>query len=84
MSADAVPTMSVTSDAAMTKRAEKAEEFLIGKQWDRETVEQAMELINEEFTPISDARSGEEGRKVMARNLLLKFWNDTKKGLVTA
>ncbi|MBN4051525.1 xanthine dehydrogenase small subunit [bacterium AH-315-M05] len=69
--------------AAMIKRAEKAEEFLIGKQWDRETVEQAMELINEEFTPISDARSGEEGRKVMARNLLLKFWSETNKNIVT-
>ncbi|MFH1321248.1 MAG: xanthine dehydrogenase small subunit [Bacteroidota bacterium] len=64
--------------AAMTKRAEKAEEFLKGKQWNRATVEQAMCLIDDEFTPISDARSSAKGRKVMARNLLLKFWSETK------
>jgi xanthine dehydrogenase small subunit len=64
--------------AAMTKRAEKAESFLLGKDWSRENVEHAMTLIDEDFTPISDARSGAEARKIMARNLLLKFWNDTK------
>ena len=64
--------------AAMTKRAEKAEAFLKNKTWNRETVEAAMNLIDEEFTPISDARSGKEARRVMARNLLLKFWGETK------
>ncbi len=63
--------------AAMTKRASKAEAFLTGKPWSRDSVEAAMDLVTEEFTPISDARSGAEGRKVMARNLLLKFWSDT-------
>ncbi|MFN8393573.1 MAG: xanthine dehydrogenase small subunit [Bacteroidia bacterium] len=63
--------------AAMTKRAVQAEEFLLGKPWTRENVEAAMDLIDAEFTPISDARSGKEGRRLMARNLLLKFWSDT-------
>jgi len=63
--------------AAMIKRAERTEKFLIGKHCDRETVEEAMELIDEEFAPIADARSGAEARKVMARNLLLKLWLET-------
>lgn len=63
--------------AAMTKRARQAEAFLIGKPWSREHVEAAMDLVEAEFTPISDARSGKEGRRIMARNLLLKFWAET-------
>lgn len=63
--------------AAITKRASKAEEYLTGKLWVRSIVEQAMELIAEEFTPISDARSGAEFRTIAAKNLLLKFWNET-------
>ncbi len=60
--------------AAMTKRAQNTESFLLGKTWNRDTIEQAKEFINEDFTPISDARSGKEARSVMASNLLLKFW----------
>lgn len=63
--------------AERTKRATHAEQFLLGKQWNRESVEQAMPLIAKEFTPISDARSSAEFRKVAAKNLLLKFWNET-------
>ncbi len=66
--------------AETTKRARKVEQFLIGKKWERESIEQAMPLVDTEFTPISDARSGAEFRRVAARNLLLKFWNDTNQG----
>jgi len=63
--------------AATTKNADSATAFLIGKSWTRDHVEQAMELIKTEFTPISDARASAAGRTVMAANLLLKFWTDT-------
>ena len=63
--------------AERTKRAAGTEEFFIGKNWDRETVEEAVLQIDKEFTPISDARSGAEFRTVAARNLLLKFWSET-------
>ncbi len=63
--------------AAVTKRAVKAEEYLKGKLWDRENIEKAMDLITEEFTPISDARSGAEFRTTVSKNLLLKFWSET-------
>ncbi|MBK6833877.1 MAG: hypothetical protein IPG89_06205 [Bacteroidetes bacterium] len=44
----------------------------------RENIEKAMDLIGTAFTPLSDARSGTEFRTTVAKNLLLKFWNDTK------
>ncbi|MBL7995870.1 FAD binding domain-containing protein, partial [bacterium] len=64
--------------AEKTMRAEKTEKFLTGKTWNRENAEAAMNLIDLEFRPISDARAGEEFRRVAARNLLLKFWNETQ------
>ena len=64
--------------AERTKRAASAEKFLIGKRWERSTIEEAMPLIDTDFTPISDARAGAEMRRVAARNLLLKFWSETK------
>jgi xanthine dehydrogenase small subunit len=67
--------------AERTQRAEAAEKFLIGKPWTRETVEDAMALIEKEFAPISDARGGAEFRRVAARNLLLKLWSETVNGV---
>ena len=64
--------------ADRVKRARAAEQFLIGKKWERETVEQTMPLIDQEFTPISDARGSAEFRQVAARNLLMKFWSETR------
>jgi len=58
--------------ADTTKRAMKTETFLTGKPWNRENVKAAMEILGDEFTPISDARSEAEFRKVVARNLLMK------------
>ena len=63
--------------AAMTKRAVKTEGFLRGKKWSRSNVEKAMPCIEEEFNPISDARSEAEYRKKVGKNLLLKFYVDT-------
>jgi xanthine dehydrogenase small subunit len=62
--------------AEMTKHAEKAEQFLKGKKWSIETIKLAMSIIEKEFTPISDARSGADFRMLTAKNLLLKFWSE--------
>jgi xanthine dehydrogenase small subunit len=64
--------------AAQTKRALQAEKFLEKKEWSRENVTLAMDLIRQEFTPISDARAGAEMRRIAAGNLLMKFWSETK------
>ncbi|HIA07424.1 MAG TPA: xanthine dehydrogenase small subunit [Flavobacteriales bacterium] len=63
--------------ADQIKRAAKTEAALIGKPWNRDSIEAATNLIDEDFKPISDARAEAEGRTVMARNLLMKFWSDT-------
>ncbi len=69
--------------AATTKRATEAEVFLTANEWTRENIEQAMEMIQRAFTPITDARSGAEYRSIAAKNLLLKFWNETSKEILT-
>jgi len=43
-----------------------------------ELVEKAKSALDTEFTPISDARSGAEIRRVAARNLLMKVWSVTR------
>ena len=63
--------------AATVKRALKTEKFLEGKKWTRETVEEAMNILSGDFTPLSDARAGAEFRKTVAANLLLKFYLET-------
>lgn len=63
--------------AGKTRRASRTEAFLLGKSWTRTVVEQAMEILESEFSPISDARAGAEYRNLVARNLLLKFYIDT-------
>jgi xanthine dehydrogenase small subunit len=59
------------------KRARNTEKFLYGKPWTRSTVENAMEVLIAEFTPLSDARAGAGYRTLVAGNLLLKFFVET-------
>jgi xanthine dehydrogenase small subunit len=66
--------------AAITKRATKAEKFLLGKTWTLTNIEKASEIVYKEFTPLSDARSGDEFRRMAARNLLLKFYHEIAGG----
>ena len=64
--------------AATTLSAVKTEDFLIGQPWSRETIEKAMNMLYSEFNPISDARADVDSRRIMAKNLLLKFWGETQ------
>jgi xanthine dehydrogenase small subunit len=63
--------------ASVPVRAANTENFLTGKVWSRNTVEEAMTLLINEFTPISDARAEAEFRTAAAKNLLLKFFIET-------
>ncbi len=60
--------------AAVTRRATKTEQFLIGKPYSRSVIETAMPLLADEFNPISDARAGADYRRLVAKNLLLRFF----------
>jgi xanthine dehydrogenase small subunit len=64
--------------SAKPERAVATEEFLDDKPWNRQTIEEASQILYNEFNPISDARAGAEARRLMARNLLFKFWDDNK------
>jgi xanthine dehydrogenase small subunit len=70
--------------AEMTKRAKSTEEHLIHKEWKFENIQPAQKVLENEFNPISDARSGSEFRKTAAKNLLIKFFEETKNELTTA
>lgn len=62
--------------AATPVRAKQTEAFLSGKPWSREVIDAASLLLQQEFQPISDARSDAESRRLAAGNLLLKCWNE--------
>lgn len=64
--------------AEMTKRALKTEEFLLNKEFNETNILEASKILSTEFTPITDARSTKEARSIMAKNLLIKFYQETK------
>lgn len=64
--------------AAMTVRARQAEKFLNGNLWTEATIKEAAALLEKEFSPISDARAGAGFRRIVAGNLLLKFYEEVK------
>ena len=64
--------------AERTRRAVKTEQFLIGNAWSRDRVEAAGEYLRQDFSPITDVRGSAEFRMLAAKNLLLKFWLDSK------
>jgi xanthine dehydrogenase small subunit len=63
--------------AAKTQKAIKAGEYLKGKIWSLKNIEHAMSIIEDEFTPLTDARSDASTRRIAASNLLLKFFSET-------
>lgn len=64
--------------AEMTKRALKTEKFLIAKEFSETNILEASKILEQEFKPITDARSSDIARKIMAKNLLIKFYEDFK------
>lgn len=60
--------------AATPKRADLCEKALIGKAWDKATVEAAMVKLAEDFEPLSDFRASKEYRSKTACNMLLRFF----------
>ncbi len=59
-------------------RLPETESFLIGKQLTLETMQEAGPIAVSEISPISDVRGGEDYRRQLARNVLLKFYHETK------
>ena len=66
--------------ASTPKRASLCEAILLGSEWNTETVMSAQQALDKDFTPISDVRASKEYRCLVARNLIERFFLDTKNG----
>lgn len=65
--------------AATPKRASKCEQVLLGQEWNEKTIRSAMQIMKEDYSPISDMRASEGYRLSVARNLLWRFYLETSK-----
>ncbi|MGP1393891.1 MAG: xanthine dehydrogenase small subunit [Inquilinaceae bacterium] len=63
--------------AAVPKRAGLVEAFVVGRPWSLETAVGAMARMDEDFDPMTDMRASRDYRRLVARNLLLRFYEET-------
>jgi xanthine dehydrogenase small subunit len=63
--------------AAIPKRAEQCEKTLRGNTWSEALIDDAMNALDKDFTPLSDMRSTAAYRQRICRNLLQRFYLDT-------
>ncbi|MGN6319900.1 xanthine dehydrogenase small subunit [Trinickia sp.] len=64
--------------AATPKRAAHAETALAGCAWSEETVLRAMDALALDYQPLTDLRASSGYRMTVARNLLWRFWLETR------
>lgn len=64
--------------AATPKRAAHAETALAGCAWNEETVRRAMDALALDYQPLTDLRASSGYRMTVARNLLWRFWLETR------
>ena len=64
--------------AAIVKRAALAEQAVLGRVWNEAAAHAAMAALGEDFQPLSDMRARADHRLRTARNLLLRFWLETR------
>lgn len=70
--------------AGIPKRALNAENAILGKAWSEASVRAAMQVLSNDFAPVSDMRASSEYRMQVAQNHLLRFWLESQGGAVTA
>jgi xanthine dehydrogenase small subunit len=64
--------------AATPKRAAAAERALLGRAWDEAALRDAMAALGQDYAPLSDMRASSAYRTQAARNLLRRFWLETR------
>jgi xanthine dehydrogenase small subunit len=64
--------------AGTPKRAAVVEAALIGKSWTTETIEAAIPAFEEDFQPLTDMRGSAAYRMLAAKNLLRKYFEETR------
>ena len=64
--------------AATVKRAAHAEAAVLGQAWTEATVDAAITALAEDFKPLTDMRASAGHRLRVTRNLLRRFWLETR------
>jgi len=64
--------------AAVVKRAAHAEAAVLGQPWTEATLAAATAALERDFTPLTDLRASASYRLRAARNLLARFWLETR------
>lgn len=64
--------------AATPKRATACETALLGQRWDESTLATARDALAQDFQPLSDMRASSAYRLEGARQLLTRFWLETR------
>ncbi|MES2942537.1 MAG: xanthine dehydrogenase small subunit, partial [Pseudomonadota bacterium] len=64
--------------AATPARAVKTEAALAGQAWSADTVQTAMQVLRNEFSPISDMRASSAYRVQVLGNLLQRYWLESQ------
>ncbi len=63
--------------AAMPQRALGCEQALMGQPWTEASVSAAIPRLDQDYTPITDMRASAAYRRLVAKNLLWRFWLET-------
>ncbi|MEW6706502.1 MAG: xanthine dehydrogenase small subunit [Pseudomonadota bacterium] len=64
--------------AAIVKRASNAEGAVTGQPWREATVQAAMQALQADYAPLTDLRASAAYRAHVARQLLRRFWLETR------
>jgi xanthine dehydrogenase small subunit len=64
--------------AATSKRAPTAEAAINGREWNEATARQAMQMLAQDYSPLTDMRASGAYRMKAAQNLLQRFWLETR------
>jgi len=64
--------------AATVRRAAHAEAAVVGQPWTQAGVDAAMAALERDFVPLTDMRASAAHRMRVARNLLQRFWLETR------
>jgi len=64
--------------AATPVRASQTEALLTGQHWTEATVQRVMQVLRQEFSPISDLRASNAYRVQVLGNLLQRFWLESQ------
>ncbi len=65
--------------AATVARAHRAEAALVGARWDEQALVAAQQALARDFTPLTDLRASAAYRTDVAKNLLRRFWLETRR-----